>query len=171
MKLQNSARRYPGNPVLAAQDTPCHATLIFYAGVVKFGGRYVMVFRNDYGDEQEKRLDGTNLGLAFSKDGIHWAAADKSCFVMQSDEIRRAYDPRLTVLDGRCYMCFAVDTRHGIRGGIAVADDFEHFEVLSLSMPDNRNMLLFPEKLDGKFMRLERPFPIYGRGAMEAFDI
>lgn len=171
MKPQDSIRRYLDNPVLAAQDIPYHATLIFNAGVVKFGGRYVMVFRNDYGDECEKRLDGTNMGLAFSDDGLHWAVANKLCFVMQSGEIRRAYDPRLTVLDGRCYMCFAVDTRHGIRGGIAVTDDFEHFEVLSLSTPDNRNMVLFPEKLDGKFMRLERPFSIYGRGAPEAFDI
>jgi SAM-dependent methyltransferase len=34
--------------------------------------------------------------------------------------------------------CYSRDanTKHGIRGGIAVTDDFEHFEVLSLSTPD-----------------------------------
>jgi beta-1,4-mannooligosaccharide/beta-1,4-mannosyl-N-acetylglucosamine phosphorylase len=130
-----------------------------------------MVFRNDYGDVERKRLEGTNLGVAFSDDGVHWTAEDKPCFVIETDEIRRAYDPRLTMIDGRCYMCFAVDTRHGIRGGIAVTDDFKHFDVLSLSAPDNRNMVLFPEKVGGKYARLERPFPIYGRGAPEAFDI
>jgi beta-1,4-mannooligosaccharide/beta-1,4-mannosyl-N-acetylglucosamine phosphorylase len=77
----------------------------------------------------------------------------------------------LTVIEDRCYMCFALDTRHGICGGVAVTDDFEHFEILSVSAPDNRNMVLFPERSDGMFMRLERPFPIYGRGAPEAFDI
>lgn len=163
--------RYAGNPVLSARDVPYPATLIFNAGVTKFGGRYVMVFRNDYGDEARKRLEGTNLGLAFSDDGIHWQVTDRPCFVMETEEIRRAYDPRLTVVDGRCYMCFAVDTRHGIRGGVAVTDNFERFEVLSLSAPDNRNMVLFPERLNGRFMRLERPFPIYGRGAAEEFDI
>ena len=30
------------------------------------------------------------------------------------------YDPRLTVIGEQCYMCFAVDTKHGLRGGIAV---------------------------------------------------
>ena len=41
--------RHPDNPVLSAKDVPYHATLIFNAGVTKFQGRYVMVFRNDYG--------------------------------------------------------------------------------------------------------------------------
>lgn len=163
--------RHPDNPVLTADHVPYPATLVFNAGVARFQGRYVMVFRNDYGDADAKRLDGTNLGLAFSDDGVRWEVADKPCFDLKTDEIRRAYDPRLTVIEGRCYMCFAVDTPHGIRGGVAVTDDFEHFDVLSLSAPDNRNMVLFPEKKDGMFMRLERPFPIYGRGAPEAFDI
>ena len=39
-----------------------------------------------------------------------------------------------------------------------------------MSAPDNRNMVIFPERIDGKIARLERPFPIYGRGAPEAFD-
>ena len=164
-------KRCPENPILSAKDVPYQATLVFNAGVTKFEGKYVMVFRNDYGDESEKRLDGTNLGLAFSDDGIRWEVTDKPCFAFKTEEIRRAYDPRLTVIDGRCYVCFAVDTAHGIRGGIAVTDDFDRFDVLSLSAPDNRNMVLFPEKMNGKFMRLERPFPIYGRGAAEAFDI
>jgi len=171
MNPSDVLKRYPGNPVLSAKDVPYPATLVFNAGVAKFNGRYVMVFRNDYGEAAAKRLDGTNLGLAFSDDGIHWRVQPRPCFELQSDEIRRAYDPRLTVIEGRCYMCFAVDTRHGIRGGIAVTDDFENFEILSLSAPDNRNMVLFPERHEGMFMRLERPFPIYGRGAPEAFDI
>ena len=52
-----------------------------------------------------------------------------------------------------------------------MTDDFKHFEVLSLSTPDNRNMVLFPEKIGGKYARLERPLPIYGRGKAEAFDM
>jgi beta-1,4-mannooligosaccharide/beta-1,4-mannosyl-N-acetylglucosamine phosphorylase len=68
-------------------------------------------------------------------------------------------------------MCFAIDTFYGVRGGIAVTDDLENFEVLSITVPDNRNMVLFPEKINGNFVRLERPFPVYGRQGEEAFDI
>ncbi|MHC4252211.1 MAG: glycoside hydrolase family 130 protein [Planctomycetota bacterium] len=163
--------RHPANPVLAARDVPYPATLVFNAGVAKWRGRYAMVFRNDFGDEAARRLDGTNIGLAWSDDGISWEVAPEPCFEMRTDEIRRAYDPRLTVVEDRAYMCFAVDTSHGIRGGIAVTDDFERFEILSLSVPDNRNMVLFPERIAGRYARLERPFPVYGRGAPEAFDI
>jgi beta-1,4-mannooligosaccharide/beta-1,4-mannosyl-N-acetylglucosamine phosphorylase len=45
--------------------------------------------------------------------------------------------------------------------------------VLSISAPDNRNMVLFPERINGKLARLERPFPMYGRYGkppIEAFD-
>ncbi|MBQ2709498.1 MAG: glycoside hydrolase family 130 protein [Clostridia bacterium] len=157
-------------PVLSYKDIPYKAALIFNAGVAKFNGKYVMVFRNDYGSMEEHKLEGTNIGLAFSDDGINWKVEPKPCFSMRDEEILRAYDPRLTVIDGRCYMCFAVDTRHGLRGGIAVTDDFDKFEVLSLSVPDNRNMVLFPEKIGGYYCRLERPMPIYSRGHKDRFD-
>jgi len=172
--LNSSAfiKRHPANPILSASDIPYPATLVFNAGVCKYQGKYAMAFRNDYGGRPgDTHFDGTNIGVAFSDDGIRWKAEPKPWIEWKTDEISRAYDPRLTVVAGRCYLCFAVDTRHGIRGGIAVTDDFDKWEVLSLSAPDNRNMVLFPEKCAGKFVRLERPFPIYGRGVPENFDL
>lgn len=163
--------RHPANPLLTGADVPYPSTLVFNPGVTKYEGRYVMAFRNDYGREGDSHFDGTNIGLAWSDDGVHWEAAPEPWIELKDDEIHRAYDPRLTVIDGRCYMCFAVDTRHGVRGGIAVTDDLERFEILSISVPDNRNMVLFPEKIGGTYLRLERPFPVYGRGGIERFDI
>jgi beta-1,4-mannooligosaccharide/beta-1,4-mannosyl-N-acetylglucosamine phosphorylase len=164
--------RHPANPVLSAKDIPYPSTLIFNAGIAKWQGKYVMVFRNDYGGNPgSAHFKGTNMGVAFSDDGISWQARPEPWIEWKDDEVRRAYDPRITIVDGRCYLCFALDTAHGIRGGIAVTDDFDKWDVLSLSAPDNRNMVMFPERRDGKFMRLERPFPIYGRGAPESFDL
>ncbi len=170
--MNNLVHRHAANPVLSASDIPYPATLIFNAGVAKWQDQYVMAFRNDYGGEVGcPNFKGTNIGVAFSRDGIVWEPRSKPWIEWKDEEISRAYDPRITVIDGRCYLCFAVDTRHGVRGGIAVTDDFDSWEVLSLSVPDNRNMVLFPERHNGKFMRLERPFPIYGRGAPENFDL
>ena len=163
--------RHPENPVLAADDVPYPATLIFNAGVAKWQGRYVMVFRNDIGTWGVPRFPSTNLGLAFSDDGVHWNVEPEPCFELRSDEISRGYDPRLTIIDDQVFMCFAVDTRHGVRGGIAVTEDFRDFEILSLSVPDNRNMVLFPEMIGGMYVRLERPFPVYSRGGGELFDV
>jgi beta-1,4-mannooligosaccharide/beta-1,4-mannosyl-N-acetylglucosamine phosphorylase len=77
-------------------------------------------------------------------------------------ELHRFYDPRLTVIDNRVYMCFAIDTAHGLRGGVAATDDFENGEVLSASVPDNRNMVLFPEKIGGHYYRFERAVNTFG---------
>lgn len=162
--------RYPDNPVLKASQVPYPSDLVFNAGVIKWKGEYVTVFRNDYGYQSGTSFEGTNIGLATSPDGIHWTVKPEPIFAMKDAEIQRAYDPRLTVIDGRIYMSFAVDTRHGLRGGIAVTDDFEHFEMLSMTVPDNRNMVLFPEKINGLYARLERPMPIYSRGR-DRFDI
>ncbi|MBN1348229.1 glycoside hydrolase family 130 protein [candidate division KSB1 bacterium] len=172
-ELKSSAviSRHRKNPVLKASDVPYPAALIFNAGVAKYEGKYVMVFRNDYGSIEEQRIDGTNLGLAFSDDGVKWQVEPNPCWELKTDEITRIYDPRLTVIEGRCYLCFAVDTYHGVCGGVAVTEDFQKFEILSISAPENRNMVLFPEKINGMYLRLERPFPVYGRVQDEWFDI
>lgn len=165
-------------PVLTKDDIPYPASLIFNAGVAKYKGRYVMVFRNDYGPTEETypavRFK-TSLGFATSTDGINWQVHDKTIFdnkdLLPTDEITRLYDPRITIIDDKPYLCLAMDTRHGVRGCIAEIDDnFEKITVLSASAPDNRNMVLFPEKIGGKYVRLERPFPVYSRGR-DRFDM
>lgn len=173
--------RYENNPVLTCDDVPYDCALVFNAGVIKWKGRYVMVFRNDYHHLGGTRFAGTNIGLCTSCDGIHWTAAPKPCFDerqhrqietrfgMPEGEVKRCYDPRLTVIDDEVYMTFAVDIRHGLCGGIAKTTDFENWEFLSITVPDNRNMVLFPEKINGNYVRLERPMPVYSRGR-DRFD-
>jgi beta-1,4-mannooligosaccharide/beta-1,4-mannosyl-N-acetylglucosamine phosphorylase len=76
----------------------------------------------------------------------------------------------MTVCEGRVYVTFTENSRDGIRGCIAVTDDFEKYEILSMSAPDNRNMIIFPEKVEGKFVRLERPFRAYGMRGDDKYD-
>ena len=167
--------RHP-TPVLSYKDVPYQSALTFNAGVLKKDGKYIMIFRNDVGDFEAQRLFAnekgciTNLGLAFSDDGVHWNVEPEPCFDLHDSEIVRAYDPRVTFIDGEYCICFAVDTRHGVRGGMAVSKDLKHFEIKSMSVPDNRNMVLFPEKIGGNYVRLERPMPVYSRGG-HVFDM
>ena len=177
--------RYP-TPILTKKDVPYEASLVFNAGIAKYNGKYVMVFRDDYGptndtefnertNKKMPRFDGTHLGLAISDDGIHWKVG-KEPFMLHDeavkyDDVCRFYDPRLTVIDDELYMCFAVDTNHGVCGGIGKIHDLKTLEILSISAPDNRNMVLFPEKINGKYVRLERPFPVYSRGGIDRFDL
>ena len=177
----NISQRHPLNPILSARDISYDASLVFNAGVAKWQGEYVMLFRNDYGRTEDSWREihatgqwphlATNIGIARSRDGVHWTAGPKPVFQMRDDEVNRVYDPRISIVEGRPVLCFAMDTKHGLRGGIATTDDFERFEIESLSVPDNRNMALFPERVSGCYVRLERPMPVYSRGGGEHFDI
>lgn len=173
LRSSSVIKRCENNPVLSGKDIPFDAECIFNAGVAKYQGKYVMIFRNDYNYISGARFGGCNLGVAFSDDGIKWTVREKPFFELEylnDPEITRVYDPRLTVIEGELYICFAVDTRHGLRGGIGrVKEDFGGIEFISMSVPDNRNMVLFPEKIGGRYVRLERPMPIYSRGK-DRFD-
>ena len=154
--------RYP-EIILSYKDVPYSSALTFNAAAIKRKGQYIMLFRNDYGSFDEQRLDGTNIGLAYSNDGIKWKVEPKPVFSLNTGKYRRVYDPRLTVIDDEIYLCFAVDSLYGVSGGIAkVNDDFTKFDIISISVPDNRNMVLFPEKINDRYVRLERPMPVYG---------
>lgn len=81
--------RWP-DPILTHNDVPYRSALTFNAGVLKKDGRYIMIFRNDVGDFDAKKLDGrTNLGLAFSDDGIHFKVEPEPCYELRTEEIRR----------------------------------------------------------------------------------
>lgn len=165
-------RRHPRNPILSSQDIPYPSSLVYNGGATRFAGRYVMVFRNDHGyDDRLAMAPHFQLGVAFSQDGIAWQVEPKPILESDDPELLGNYDPRLTVLEGRCYLTYTQHTRHGYRATIAVTDDFQSFEILHRTVPDNRNVVLFPERFGGSYVRLERPFPVYSRKRVDLFDI
>lgn len=180
IKTSKVVKKY-GKPILTKDDVPYDASLIFNAGVIKHNGKYVMIFRNDYGCTREEfenggNFKGTCVGIAFSDNGIdNWVVAEKPLIDskdFEGTEIRRLYDPRITKIDNEIYLCLAGDTRHGICGYVAKLNEtLDKIEILSQTAPDNRNMVLFPEKIGGLYRRLERPMPVYGRGGKDRFDI
>jgi beta-1,4-mannooligosaccharide/beta-1,4-mannosyl-N-acetylglucosamine phosphorylase len=52
-----------------------------------------------------------------------------------------------------------------------VTDDFHKYKILHETLPDNRNLVLFPEKIKDKYIRLDRPFANYLREGKDRFDI
>ena len=171
-----------GAPVMDSSMVPYDAVLVFNAGVTKFRGEYLMLFRDDYGYIEGpskfmggNKFQGTYLGFARSRDGYEWKCDPEpfwSAEMLGDKEIFRIYDPRLTVIEDELYLCFAADTYHGLRGGIGkISPDLGSVEIISLSLPDNRNMALFPERINGKYVRLERPMPVYSHDGKDRFDV
>ncbi len=68
------------------------------------------------------------------------------------------YDARITQLEGAFFVMFAMDMDEGCGLGLARTEDFREFRFLGLvSEGDVRNGVLFPEKVGGVYLRLERP--------------
>jgi len=118
-----------------------------------------MMFRNDvfptYGTPGGARTD---FGLARSRDGLAWTADPAPVFVYRDAQVSRAYDPRLIKLEGRYILTCCAVTADGPRATTLASTDLKTFELLDMSLPASRNTLLFPEKIRGKYYRLERPF-------------
>ncbi len=150
--------RYEGNPILTKDDVPYKVETVHNAGVTKFDGRYIMLFRS--------HLDTGRsiIGAAFSDDGFNFKARPGPFMVPAKEPPFSEYeeygveDPRITLLEGTFYITYSAYSRHGVRTGLAKTSDFESIErVAFITQADYRNTVLFPEKIDGRYARLDRP--------------
>ena len=67
-------------------------------------------------------------------------------------------DPRITLLEGWHIITYSAYSRSGVRIALARTKDFRHVEKISMiTQADHRNVVLFPEKFDGLYARLDRP--------------
>ncbi len=69
-------------------------------------------------------------------------------------------DPRITLLEGRYYFTYVAVSRHGAATALASTRDFKSFERHGVIFPpENKDVLLFPEKFGGEYTALHRPNP------------
>lgn len=153
-----SIKRYHNNPILTKDDVPYPVTTVHNAGVIKCNGKYIMIFR------AHKRNGRSILGKAVSDDGFHFEV-DKEPFMVPAVEgIFKEYeeygveDPRIVFLEDEYLITYSAYSRHGVRIGLAKTRDFKTIERFSLiTEADYRNVVIFPEKFNGLYARLDRP--------------
>lgn len=146
--------RWKNNPIIQRDAIPC-SNSIFNSAVVPFNGGFAGVFRCD-----DKRRH-MQLHCGRSTDGIHWEIKNEPIkFICNDPEIGNfiyGYDPRVCLLDGRYYITWC-NCYHGPTIGIAYTTDFESFyQMENAYLPFNRNGVLFPRKINGKYAMLSRP--------------
>jgi beta-1,2-mannobiose phosphorylase / 1,2-beta-oligomannan phosphorylase len=67
-------------------------------------------------------------------------------------------DPRITLIDGVYYITYVAVSRHGVSTALASTTDFKTFKRHGIVFPpENKDVLLFPEKIGGQFRALHRP--------------
>lgn len=150
--------RYKGNPILTKDDIPYKVETVHNAGVTKFGGKYIMLFRS--------HLDTGRsiIGIAESEDGFKFTARPEPFMLPGKESEFCEYeeygveDARITALEGAYYITYSAYSRHGVRTGLAKTEDFKTIErVAFITQADYRNTVIFPEKIDGRYVKLDRP--------------
>ncbi|GAG31128.1 unnamed protein product, partial [marine sediment metagenome] len=151
-------RRYEGNPILTKDDVPYPVETVHNAGVVKFNDKYIMLFRSHLATGR------SIIGIAESDDGFNFQVRPEPFMVPSKEPVFSQYeefsveDPRITPLEGAYYITYNAYSAHGVRVGLAKTTDFKTVEgVAFITQADYRNTVLFPEKINGRYVKLDRP--------------
>ena len=146
--------RYSANPIIPRDLIPS-SNSIFNSAVAPYRGGFAGVFRCD-----NKRRE-MNLHAGFSQNGFDWDLQEEPirwvCADSEIGSYQYRYDPRLVWLEDRYYITWC-NGYHGPAIGIGYTFDFEKFCFLENALlPFNRNGVLFPRKINGKYYLLSRP--------------
>ena len=146
--------RYSKNPIIG-RNPAFGVARIFNSAVAPYEGGFIGVFR------AENRATLPHLRVGRSKDGINWEYESKPIEFVQRDgsiySTKYLYDPRLVKIDDVFHIVWCTDF-HGPALSIATTKDFKSFEILEQGfLPFNRNGVLFPRKVNGKYLMLSRP--------------
>lgn len=151
-------KRYSGNPILTRDDVPYPVETVHNAGMVKFNDKYIMLFR------AHKDNGRSILGLAESDDGFNFTTRSEPFMVPAQEGAFAEYeeygveDARICYMEGRYLITYSAYSRHGVRIGLAETKDFQSVERVALiTQADYRNTVLFPERINGRYVRLDRP--------------
>jgi beta-1,4-mannooligosaccharide/beta-1,4-mannosyl-N-acetylglucosamine phosphorylase len=142
------------NPIIPRNSTPT-SNSVFNSAVVPFKDGFAGVFRCD---DTYRRM---RLHAGFSRDGVNWDINEtKIEFICPDKEAGRwvyGYDPRVCFIEDRYYITWC-NGYHGPTIGVAYTFDFETFHQLENAyLPFNRNGVLFPRKINGRYAMLSRP--------------
>jgi beta-1,2-mannobiose phosphorylase / 1,2-beta-oligomannan phosphorylase len=101
----------------------------------------------------------SHLKVVRSHDGLRISEFDDSHFLPESPLAEFGVeDPRITQLDGRFWISYVAVSRHGVATALASTEDFHTFTRHGLIFgPENKDVVLFPEQIDGQYVALHRP--------------
>ena len=103
----------------------------------------------------------SHLRVARSKNGIDFTIDDMPAIAPHTDmEEYGVEDPRATLIDGVWHITYVSVSRWGITTSLATTTDFNSFTRRGvIFLPDHKDVVLFPEKVGGRYVALTRPMP------------
>ena len=150
--------RYSKNPILTKEDVPYPVVTVHNAGIVKYNDKYIMLFRSHLHNGR------SIIGIAQSDNGYDFTVRPEPFLTPSTDSSFGEYeeygveDVRISQIDDEFLLTYSAYSRHGVRIGLARTKDFVSVERISLiTQSDLRNVVIFPQKINGLYVRLDRP--------------
>ncbi len=151
-------KRYEKNPIITLDDIPQPSNAVFNAAATRYQDKYLLLLRVE-GLEGKSRFF-----LAESADGVRFKISKEPVMEPSDEKPFKAYekrgieDPRITRIGDTYYIVYVAYSHTGPRIALAQTKDFKTFERIALiTQPANKNAVLFPQKINGHFVRLDRP--------------
>ena len=146
--------RHDNNPIIDWNPTKKSAR-IFNSAVLPYEDGVIGVFRADHKNGRPQ------LHLGRSTDALNWDIEDEEIHWVDEQgndyQPSYAYDPRLVKIEDTYYIVWCCDFG-GAALGLGMTKDFKTFVRLENPfIPFNRNGVLFPRKVNDKFLLLSRP--------------
>ena len=144
------------NPIITPGDIP-GVSAVYNCGATRFQGKYLLLLSTYDCNTAAK------MYVAVSDDGINFNIRKEPFIETSTDLEFKEYDgwtidPRITKIEDIYYIVYPAYSRNGVVGMLGKTVDFETFERIDvISLPDNRCPVLFPEKINGEYVRLDRP--------------
>lgn len=167
--------RCPQNPIITRADIPAalpsliDVSSVFNPGAVRFNDRILLLLRVQNRGRETFLLPATSHdGVVFD---IHASPVQWAGIETVGRSVFHVYDPRITKIGDVYYITLAIDTDNGCRIALAQTTDFQEYEFLGVPLDgDARNGVLFPEKINGRYLMLYRPNRTRLEGGVDTGD-
>lgn len=99
------------------------------------------------------------LRMATSEDGKTWTVSDENLITpMDKYEQFGVEDPRITKIDDEYLLTYSAISRHGVTSNLIITKDWKTFDRKGvLYVPDNKDICIYPEKVNGMYVAMHRP--------------
>ena len=144
--------------MITRENIPFRCNTVFNGSPVKAGGEYLLLMR------VEGQQGYSYFALARSSDGLHFKVDPEPVLLPEREgpwaeyESNGIEDPRVTFLEGAYYVMYTAASGHGHQIALIKTHDFKSFKRIALiSDSGNKDGVLFPSKINGQYVRLDRP--------------
>ena len=103
----------------------------------------------------------SHLRIARSRDGVHFTVDEKPSIMPNAmEECWGMEDPRITKIGDTYYINYTAVSPNGAATALITTKDFVNYERYGIIfLPENKDVTIFPEKIQGKYYCFNRPVP------------